>query len=124
MNITFSGAKRILYVVKKDNNELITLKGERKSIGGIGEKKESLEFTNQELTLHEGDHIYMLTDGIIDQNGPDRKRFGSNKLEELITSMVDKTMDQQKELIAGNLSDFMKKEEQRDDITVIGLKIK
>ena len=124
LNITFSGAKRILYVVKKDNNELITLKGERKSIGGIGEKKESLEFTNQELTLHEGDHIYMLTDGIIDQNGPDRKRFGSNKLEELITSMMDKTMDQQKELIAGNLSDFMKKEEQRDDITVIGLKIK
>ncbi len=124
LGITFSGAKRTLYVVKKGNGELISLKGERKSIGGIGEKKESLEFTNQELTLNQGDHIYLLTDGIIDQNGPDRKRFGTNKLEEIITSMENKSMDQQKELIMKTLSDFMEKEEQRDDITIIGLKVK
>jgi serine phosphatase RsbU (regulator of sigma subunit) len=123
-NITFSGAKRTLYVVRKENNELVCLKGERKSIGGIGEKKENFEFTNQTLTLNQGDHIYMLTDGIIDQNGPDRKRFGSNKLEELITSMENKPMDQQKDLFARTLADFMKNEVQRDDITILGLEVK
>lgn len=124
LGITFSGAKRTLYVLRKDNNELISLHGERKSIGGIGEKKESLEFTNQELILHQGDHIYMLTDGMIDQNGPDRKRFGSQKVEELIVSLERESMDQQKETFVRTLSDFMEKEVQRDDITIIGLKVK
>lgn len=124
LGITFSGAKRILYVVKNESNELLSLKGDRKSIGGIGEKTESLEFTSQELILNQGDHIYMLTDGIIDQNGPDRKRYGSKKFEELITAMQEKNMDQQKETIVNNLSDFMKDEVQRDDITIIGLRVK
>jgi len=124
LGITFSGAKRTLYVVRKENKELICLHGERKSIGGIGEKKESIDFTNQELILQQGDHIYLLTDGIIDQNGPDRKRFGSNKVEELITSLEEKSMDQQKKIIIKTVTDFMEKEVQRDDITIIGLEVK
>ncbi|MBN2215169.1 MAG: SpoIIE family protein phosphatase [Bacteroidales bacterium] len=124
LGITFSGAKRTLYILRNENKELICLHGERKSIGGIGEKKESLEFTNQELTLHQGDIIYMLTDGIVDQNGPDRKRFGSKKVEELITNLGDKPMDQQREIFTETLADFMGKEAQRDDITIIGLKVK
>jgi serine phosphatase RsbU (regulator of sigma subunit) len=123
-SITFSGAKRTLYVVRKENNELISLKGDRKSIGGIGEKTESLEFSNQELTLFKGDRLYMLTDGMIDQNGPARKRFGSKKFEELITSMEDSNMDQEREIFIKNLSDFMKDEVQRDDITLLGIKVK
>jgi serine phosphatase RsbU (regulator of sigma subunit) len=122
--ITFSGAKRTLYILKKENSELICLQGERKSIGGIGEKKESLEFTSQELILKQGDHIYMLTDGIIDQNGPDRKRFGSKKIEELIVFLGKTSMDEQKDIFKKTLADFMDKEVQRDDITIIGLKVK
>jgi serine phosphatase RsbU (regulator of sigma subunit) len=122
--ITFSGAKRTLYVVRKENNELISLKGDRKSIGGIGESAESIRFSSQELTLNQGDRLYMLTDGMIDQNGPERKRFGSKKFEEMITTMGNNDMVQEKEMFAGALSDFMKEEVQRDDITLIGLRIK
>jgi serine phosphatase RsbU (regulator of sigma subunit) len=66
----------------------------------------------------------MLTDGMIDQNGPDRKRYGSVKFEELIMSMENSDMDQEKEIFIKSLSDFMKEEVQRDDITLIGIKVK
>lgn len=124
VNLTFSGAKRTLYIVKKATDELIGLKGERKSIGGIGEKKENLKFTDQELILNRGDKIYLLTDGLIDQNGPDRKRFGSKKVEDMLVSMNEKPMDQQKNIFDESLAGFMQDEDQRDDITIIGLKIR
>lgn len=124
VNLTFSGAKRTLYVVKYATGELIGLKGERKSIGGIGEKKENLKFTDQELVLNRGDKIYLLTDGLIDQNGPDRKRFGSKKVEDMLVAMKEKSMDQQKDIFDESLAGFMKDEDQRDDITIIGLKIR
>ncbi len=124
LKMTFAGAKRTVYIYKKDKKELLSLKGDRKSIGGIGEKKENFKFVNHGVLLSQGDQIYMLTDGIIDQNGPDRKRFGSKKFEDTIILIYDEKMDNQKELFEKELSKFMENEEQRDDITILGLLVK
>ncbi len=124
LKMTFAGAKRTVYIYKKDKKELLSLKGDRKSIGGIGEKKENFKFVNHDVLLSQGDQIYMLTDGIIDQNGPDRKRFGSKKFEDTIILIYDEKMDNQKELFEKELSKFMENEEQRDDITILGLLVK
>lgn len=124
IKLTFAGAKRIVYIYKKEKSELIALKGERRSIGGLGEKKENLKFTNQEILLTSGDLVYMLTDGIIDQNGPDRKRFGSNNIEAYFCTIHNESMDRQKSLLEKELSDFMQHEEQRDDITILGFLVK
>ena len=51
-------------------------------------------------------------------------RVVKEKPEELITSFEEKSMDQQKGIIIKTLTDFMEKEVQRDDITIIGLKVK
>lgn len=124
VKLTYSGAKRPLFVSRKENPaELITLKGDRKSIGGHGKSKEIVDFTNKEMQLSKGDIIYLSSDGIIDQNGPTRIRFGSKRLMQLITDVASLSMDKQKQKIEQELDTYMDGEEQRDDITLLGIKL-
>lgn len=119
--ITFSGAKRPLFIYK--DNELSEIKGDRLSIGGkkrIGNKD---GFNNHVIDSKPGDIIYLSSDGLTDQNNPDRKRFGSSKLKEIILNNITSSMTEQKEIIENELNNFQKEEEQRDDITLIGIKI-
>ncbi|MBN2613404.1 MAG: SpoIIE family protein phosphatase [Bacteroidales bacterium] len=124
LKLIFAGAKRTMYIFKHAENELIALKGDRKSIGGVGEKKETLKFTRHEMLISAGDILYMLTDGIIDQNGQDKKRFGSSRVEELIRAIHKEDIKKQKDLLEKELSEYMGNVEQRDDITLIGLLVK
>ncbi|HRW63272.1 MAG TPA: SpoIIE family protein phosphatase, partial [Bacteroidales bacterium] len=118
--VKFSGAKRPLYVSRK-NNEIEEIKGTRKSIGG---KKEGIEdFSSVEIKLESGDILYLSSDGLTDQNNKERKRFGSNKLKEILQLNIDQSMENQKLAIEKELDIFMENEEQRDDITLIGIKI-
>lgn len=123
LKVLFAGAKRNLLIVNNGSEAIEKLKGDRKSIGGIEEKVKKLKFSNKEAILNKGARIYLSTDGIIDQNGPDRKRFGSRKLEELIEETVNLPVEEQKEKINQELDNFMKDEEQRDDITLLGLRV-
>ena len=121
--MVFAGAKRSLYIMRKENRELIRLKGDRKSIGGVENISKKLNFNNHEVLLNKGDCIYMSTDGIIDQNGPDRKRFGSKRFEDMIVDNCGLSIKEQSENINKEIDNFMHSEEQRDDITLLGLRI-
>ncbi|MBA7518384.1 hypothetical protein ES705_10454 [subsurface metagenome] len=121
--LTFAGAKRPLYVIKNKENKLISHRGDRKSIGGYGLSKREIQFTNYTIELEEGDMIYLFSDGIIDQNSPERKKFGRLRLEEVFVDCAKLRPIEQKAIIEQRLRDYMKNEEQRDDITLVGLKI-
>ncbi|MDF9798519.1 serine phosphatase RsbU (regulator of sigma subunit) [Catalinimonas alkaloidigena] len=116
--LTYSGAKNTLYVVS--NRELSTLKGDRKSIGLI---KEGYNYSQQKMRLHKGDAIYLTTDGYIDQPNPERERFGSVRLKDLILKAYPQTMDQQKVTFTQALENYQQDTEQRDDINLIGIKV-
>ena len=124
MKMIFAGARRNAYIIRNSNGELINLKGEKKSIGGYGENKENITFTNHELILNKGDLIYMLTDGIIDQNNAERIRYGSKRLESILTNIHKLSLEDQKAFLENDLLNYMNGEEQRDDITILGLKVK
>ena len=79
--VTFSGAKRPLYIIKGKDNKLITHPGDRKSIGGYSINRKEALFFDKVDHLDKGDTIYMFSDGILDQNGPERKKFGRVRLE-------------------------------------------
>ena len=83
-----------------------------------------MEFSDYQTVVEKGDMIYLFSDGIIDQNGPDRKKFGRINLEEAIIDCAKLEPSKQKEIIEERLFAYMQKEEQRDDITLIGLKVK
>ena len=123
IDLTFAGAKRNMQIIKKERKEVIKLKGERTSIGGSGDNKEQIQFKNQEIRLSKGDQLYLSTDGIIDQNGPDRSRFGTNRLEEILFKYSKYPMEEQEYSIRQEIERFRQNEEQRDDITLMGIKI-
>ena len=122
-HLVFAGAKRPLYVIKNNENKLINLHGDRNSIGGYNLNRRAISFTNHELDVEKGDIIYMLSDGLIDQNNPDRKKFGRIRLEEALVDGAKLSPAEQKIIIENGLLNYMDKEEQRDDITLVGLKI-
>ncbi|MBU8892450.1 MAG: SpoIIE family protein phosphatase [Bacteroidales bacterium] len=121
--IAFSGAKRPLFIFKNKTSEFNEIKGDRISIGGAKKDKKNETFNNHIIQTETGDILYLSSDGLTDQNNLERKRFGSNRLKEVILSSIAEPMDVQKEIIEKELNDFQRDEEQRDDITLIGIKI-
>ncbi len=121
--LTFAGAKRPVYIIKNNENRLIIHNGDRKSIGGYNLSKREIQFTNYEQELEKDDMIYLFSDGIIDQNGPERKKYGRVRLEETMIDCVKLRSIEQHAIFEQRLREFMTNEDQRDDITLIGLKI-
>ncbi|MBO7461937.1 MAG: SpoIIE family protein phosphatase, partial [Bacteroidales bacterium] len=80
-------------------------------------------FTRHSLTANPGDAIYMTSDGIIDQNNKDRKRFGRVRFVKTIEYVSKLEMKGQKQTIEETIDEFMEGVEQRDDITIMGLRI-
>jgi serine phosphatase RsbU (regulator of sigma subunit)/tetratricopeptide (TPR) repeat protein len=118
--VVFAGAKQTLFVVK--NGELVELEGDRKSIGGANAGV-TRDFSNREVELQKGDVLYLTTDGFIDQNSPHRMRFNKKRFKKLITEVYSKDTREQKRLFEEALADHQQNAEQRDDITVIAVKI-
>ncbi len=121
--LIFSGAKRPLYIYKNRNTHIERIPGARKSIGGIRAKRSKLFYSNNEIIISKGDILYLTTDGFVDQNAPDRTKFGSLRMLKLLEEIKDKPLNEQKEMLEKELKNHMKKEEQRDDITFVGLKL-
>lgn len=118
--VTFSGAKRPLYYSNK--GALHEVKGVNKSIGGIKTNTKK-SFKNQEFILQSGDTLYLTSDGLVDQNGPDGSRFGTNKFLELLQNAIPLDLDGQQTMILRALENHQKFFDQRDDITVIGVRV-
>ncbi len=121
--IQFTGAKRPLFYIKKGNSKIERLKGDRKSIGGTQKKRNEVDFCTQELELEMSSTIYLSTDGFIDQNDPDRKKYGTAKLISILENIYKKDLKKQHEILNTEIETWMAGTEQRDDITLLGIKI-
>ncbi|RLD53078.1 MAG: hypothetical protein DRI94_01040 [Bacteroidetes bacterium] len=121
-HITYSGAKSDLYYFSHKNNDITILSSERRSIGGTKQKRGNIKFTNKDFYLFENDILWLTTDGIIDQNNADRKRFGTPKFIETLKEAKDLGLKEQKRLILNKLDEHQGLEKQRDDITIWGIK--
>ena len=98
-------------------------KGDKFPIGAfLGENLQN--FTNHEFDLKEGDIIYIFSDGYADQfGGPDGRKFMYKPFRELLISIHEKPMDEQKEILYETLTQWRGDEVQIDDILVIGIRI-
>ena len=121
--IQFTGAKNNLYYIKNNENKVQRLKADRNSIGGISKKRRKIEFTAQKITLHKNDLLYLSTDGFIDQNNQHRKKIGTAKFLSILEEIQFKDMKTQKEILLSKLQEHQQDEEQRDDITLVGIKL-
>jgi len=122
-NVQFTGAKRPLLYIKNGENNIEILKGDRKSIGGTQKKRNKVDFSVQELILENKSIIYLSSDGYIDQNNSERKKLGTLRLITLLENIYQKDMKTQHEILNNKIENWMDGTEQRDDITLIGLKL-
>ena len=116
--IDFAGAKRPLIYTK--NKDIFVVKGDKYSIGG-NQKKTDINFTNHSLEIEKGMNLYLTTDGYVDQIGKNGKKFGSKKLRTLFSEYSDKSMNEQSFILDEEFTAHIGNEEQRDDITLIGI---
>jgi PAS domain S-box-containing protein len=120
--IIFCGAKRPLFIFKNSENELVELRPNRRSIGG-SYLRNITPFTQEQITTDNGDILYLSTDGLIDQNNAERKKFSTPKITDLLKSTAKSTPEEQRRILETELNQYMTGTEQRDDITLFALKL-
>ena len=80
------------------------------------------EFKTHNIQLQNNDKIYIFSDGYKDQRGgEDFKKFNNKRFRELILEISDLPMKVQKNKLKETLEKWQAKNEQIDDITIMGL---
>ncbi|RLA17369.1 MAG: hypothetical protein DRQ62_15040, partial [Gammaproteobacteria bacterium] len=124
--IIYAAAKRPLYFFGlsegTSKRSLMKIAGDRKSIGGT-QKEQKRSFAEHELHYSSGDMFYLSSDGLVDQHNQHDRKFGSLKLQSLLKTVADKDSATQKKLIMEALTAYQGKENQRDDITLLGVRL-
>lgn len=117
--LQYSGAKNPLWLFR--NKEFIEYKATRLSIGG-NEEKEGDCFINNEINIETGDKIYLFSDGFADQfGGPNNKKFMKKRLSNLLAEIYELSMEEQSKRLDSELNQWIGKNEQIDDILILGI---
>ena len=100
---------------------LYEIKADKQPIGKFDDLK---PYITHEVELQKGDVVYTFTDGYADQFGGEKgKKFKYKPFKELLLSIQDKTMNEQREIIHQKFNDWKGDLEQVDDVCVIGVRV-
>jgi serine phosphatase RsbU (regulator of sigma subunit) len=120
LNLHYAGANRPLYYIK--NNNLEEIKADKFSIGGF-DYNNLKKFTTHTFQLEKNDSLYVSTDGFGDQFGQNNKKLKTKKFKEILLSIQDKSMQEQKVFLDSFIENWRENLEQTDDIQVIGIRV-
>ena len=138
LTLQYAGAFNPLVLVRKNiastykvtsdretfyGNDLLEIKSDKCPIGsnqdGIADT-----FTNHTIQLQKDDCIFIYTDGYADQfGGPKGKKFKYNQLKDVLIANAHLPMDEQYNALDKSFNAWKGKQEQVDDVLVIGVKI-
>ena len=119
-DLHFAAGNQSAIVWRKDS--LIRLKGDKMPIGRY--IREAVHFSEQTISLHTGDMVYMFTDGIIDQlGGSESKKFLMRNLSLTLESIGAMPSFRQKLEIEATLDIWRGTIPQIDDVTVAGFRV-
>jgi len=124
--IRFSGAESVGFIRKKDG-EIITLKGDRKSVG-YRQVPDDYEYKEIEIPVEPGMKLFLTTDGYIDQNGGAKGfPFGKKRFKKIIEEYGQESMADLQEIFMYEMSSYenaIEDNDRNDDMTVIGVTFK
>jgi DNA-binding response OmpR family regulator len=136
-SITYAGAKSPLYLItnkvdtvigerikkytQKSGKPLFKIRGSRFTIGS---KNEKIELEEHTIEYTSGDMLYLSSDGYTDQfGGPSDKCFKSLNFINLLLSIQNENLREQKSILAYNFNLWKGETEQTDDVTILGIKL-
>lgn len=120
--IIFAGAKIPIYL--RNKGEMLRITGNKYEIGGV-KIHHPRTFEEQRLSVDEGDLLYILSDGYVDQfGGFHGQKFMNKRLMQILEAVKVLPLDKQKEILWNRIHEWMKagEEKQLDDIVFFGLR--
>ncbi|MBO4244102.1 MAG: SpoIIE family protein phosphatase [Bacteroidales bacterium] len=123
-NVTFCGTGSSIFYYNCETDQMERIKGVHRHLGLTDETVVNNDFEEHQFVFHKGDKLFMITDGLVDQNNPQRKRFGTERFMKFVTEHRTEQVEVVGDKLKKLLNDFMDSQPQRDDITVVGLEIK
>ncbi len=123
MEIHFAGAKRPLYYIKANEMppQVREVRGTRLPIGFF--QNQDHQYQQHTLLLEKGSLLYLSTDGYTDQGNKNYKRMGTPQLKKILEENAHQSLAEQKQTLEVKLKAYQGKVAQRDDITLLGLRI-
>jgi tetratricopeptide (TPR) repeat protein len=144
-NIQFAGANNPLYVIAKEsltfsdttnqetlnvgevvqNWQLTEIKGDKRPIGGRVMKQGSENYTLKQFSFEQELHVYLFSDGFVDQIGGEaRRKLMSKGFKKLLMENHEKPFEEQKVVLNDFFEDWISEtRKQLDDVLVMGIKI-
>ncbi|MBA2612303.1 MAG: SpoIIE family protein phosphatase [Bacteroidetes bacterium] len=123
--LQYASANNALYIVKAQQEghgqELQIYKADKQPCGFYHVYK---PFTNNVIKLEEGDCIYTFSDGFPDQfGGPNFKKYMHRQFKEVLLQNCHLNFTEQKNLLNSSFETWRGKQDQVDDVLVIGVKV-
>jgi sigma-B regulation protein RsbU (phosphoserine phosphatase) len=116
----YAGANNPIYVINNDKIDIYN--ADRMPIGI--HVNYNCPFTNIGIKLNKGDMIYLFSDGYPDQfGGPKGKKFRYGQFQKLLMKISREPMNIQKDILYKTIIDWKGKEEQVDDILIMGIRV-
>jgi len=119
--VTFAGAKQHITYYKKETNKFEKIRGAARQIGFV--INDSIKFENHEFFLEAQDFLFLYSDGLKDLNNKDRVSFGHRRIIDVLKHCITKDVDVIEQKLTQSMELWLSGENQRDDITFIGLKM-
>jgi serine phosphatase RsbU (regulator of sigma subunit) len=119
--LEYCGANNPMYLVS--DGKLNIIKASKLTVGSLQEDVKGKP-ENHVIPMKKGECFYIFSDGYADQfGGKDNKKFKTARMQELLLSLKDKPMPQQKQIIRDAFISWKGANEQVDDVLVIGVRV-
>lgn len=121
LELLWSGANNPLWIIRNGSNEVTEIKANKQPIGRYSNYE---SFQTHTFQMQPGDQIYLFTDGFYDQfGGMNSKKFKARNMKDLLLSIRDHQMDEQKRLLLQAFEAWKGDLEQVDDVCVLGIRV-
>ena len=119
--VTYSNAGHNSPHIVRAGGTIEQLPMDRQFMVGAFEEEVYVEKT---LQLEHGDTLVMFTDGVTEAMDSTNRLFGTDRLNNILSGVADKSSQEIVEAIKAGITDFVEDAEQNDDITLLVLKRK
>ncbi len=119
--VHWSGANNDLWILRKENQELITIKALNQP---IGKHTQNESYQSHLLSLNKGDRLFLITDGFADQFGGEKnKKFKNSNFKNLLLENQSESIENLSEKLKTEFYNWKGSYEQIDDVCILSIEI-